>query len=125
MVHLQNKLNHAVTIILLFLEQVYKTLIPMELDMSIVDMIYIAFFFFLHPGKYTDTTTNNATFTPADVYLYLGKRKLSLATAMDSELIEATSCALYFTTQKNHQRGDVIVQLCSLHQHYCPIKSLV
>ena len=73
--------------------------------MSLANIIYIAFFFLLHPGEYSGTTTDNQAFTLNDIYLYLGKQKLSLATAMDSELEAATSCALHFMTQKNLQKA--------------------
>ena len=89
------------------------------------DMICIAFFFLLRPGEYTGTTTDDAAFTLNDVYLYSGRRKLSLADASDVELRAATSCALHFTTQKNLRKGDVIAQSCSLHQHCYPVKALV
>ena len=69
--------------------------------MSLADIICIAFFFLLHPGEYAGTTSDDTAFTLNDVYLYLGKQKLSLTTATDTELIAATSCALHFTTQKN------------------------
>ena len=82
----------------------------MESDMSMADIICIAFFFLLRPGEYTGTTSDDAAFTLDDVYLYLGKRKLPLATATDGELRAATSCALHFTTQKNGRKGDVIAQ---------------
>ena len=90
-----------VTIVLWLLERAYNSVIPLESDMSMADMVCIAFFFLLRPGEYTGITTDNQAFTLNDVYLYLGKRKLSLATAIDSELEAATSCALHFTTQKN------------------------
>ena len=85
----------------------------MESGMSMADIICIAFFFLLRPGVYTGTTNNDATFTLDNVYLYLGKRKLFLATAIDTELRAATSCALHFTTQKNLRKGDMIAQSCS------------
>ena len=87
--------------------------------------LYGLCFFLLCPGEYTGTTNDDDTFSLDDVYLYLGKRKLSLATAIDTELRVATSCALHFTTQKNLQKGDVITQSCSLDPHCCPVKTLV
>ena len=94
-------------------------------DMSMADIICIAFFFLLRPGEYTIITTDDVTFILDNVYLYLGKRKLFLATATDNELGAAISCVLYFTTQKNLQKGNVIAQSCSLHKHFCPVKALV
>ena len=100
-------------------------MIPSESDKSLADIICIAFFFLLRPGEYTGTTTDNTAFTLNDVYLYLGKRKLSLATATDTELRAAASRALHFTTQKNLRKGDVIAQSCSLDPQCCPVKALV
>ena len=93
--------------------------------MSLAAIIYIAFFFLLSPGEYTGTTSDDTAFTLNDVYLYLGKQKLSLAMATDTELGAATSCALHFTTQNNLQKGEVIAQSCSLDSQCCPVKALV
>ena len=115
----------SLTVVLWLLNRAYNSLIPLESDMSMADIICIAFFFLLCPGEYSGTTDNDADFSFNDVYLYLGKRKLSLATATDTELRAVTSCALHFTTQKNLQKGDVIVQSDSLDPHCCPVKALV
>ena len=113
-----------VTIVLWLLEQVYRYLIPMESDMSMADMIYDGSFFLLCPGKYTGTTTDD-TALPLTMFTYNLVKNLSLAMAMDNEVRVAMYCALYFTTQKNLQKGDVIAQSCSLDQDCCPVKALV
>ena len=114
-----------VTIVLWLLDRAYKSTTPIVADMTMADMICIAFFFLLRPGEYTGTTTDDAAFTLNDVYLYSGRRKLSLADASDVELRAATSCALHFTTQKNLRKGDVIAQSCSLDPYCCPVRALV
>ena len=45
-----------VTVVLWLLERAYKSVIPSESDMSLADIICIAFFFLLHPGKYSGST---------------------------------------------------------------------
>ena len=114
-----------ITIVMWLLRRAYESTIPIVADMTMADMICVAFFFLLRPGEYTGTTSDDAAFTLNDVYLYLGKRKLSLATASDTELRAATSCALHFTTQKNLRKGDVIAQSCSSDPRCCPVKALV
>ena len=89
------------------------------------NMICIAFFFRLRPGKYTGITTDDAAFSLNDVYLYLGKIEFPLATAIDAELSAATFCALHFTRRKNLCKGDVITQSSSHRFLCCPVKALV
>ena len=114
-----------ITIVIWLLNRAYDSDISNHSDMSMADMICIAFFFLLRPGEYTGITTDDAAFSLNDVYLYLGKRKLPLATATDAELKASTSCALHFTTQKNLRKGDVIAQSSSHHSRCCPVKALV
>ena len=75
--------------------------ISINFDMSMADIICIAFFFLLWPGEYTGITTDGDACSLNDIYVYLGRIKIPLATATDAELKAATSCALHFTTQKN------------------------
>ena len=77
------------------------------------------------PPSWQSITSDNAAFFLNDVYLYLGKRKLPLATAMYTELKAITSCALHFTTQKNLQKGADITQSLSYNFHCYPIEALV
>ena len=58
-------------------------------------------FFLLRPGEYTSTAHDDATFT-----LFLGDRRLHLATATIPDLEAATSVGLYFTIEKNQRKGD-------------------
>ena len=114
-----------ITIVIWLLNCAYDADMSNNSDMSMADMICIAFFFLLRPSKYTGITTDDAAFSLNDVYLYLGKRKLPLATTTDAELKASTSCALHFTTQKNLCKGDVIAQSSSHHSRCCPVKALV
>ena len=75
------------------------------------NMIIIAFFFLLRPGKYTDNTRD--PFCLADTQLFIGARHLDLSTAPTSELQVARFASLTFTSQKNGVRGEVIGLSCS------------
>lgn len=57
--------------------------------------------------------------------LYFEKIKLPLITARDNELRAATSYTLYFTTQKNLWKGDIIAKSSFLHYRCYPVKALV
>ena len=100
-----------VTVVLWLLNQVYNPVIPLESDMSLADIICIAFFFLLRPGEYSGTTSDKTTFTLNDVYLYLGKQKLSFTTATDTELGAATFLCSSFHDKKEPSKG----------QRYCTI----
>ena len=93
-------------------------------ECAFADMICIAFYFLLRPGEYTGTTNDDAAFRLEDVTLYLGSRRLNLVSALDRELEAATSTSLYFTTQKNQDKGDSIAHGKSLHPLCCPVQSI-
>ena len=65
----------------------------------------LAFFFLLRPGEYTSTTNADATFSLADVRLFMGNCYLDLARAPIPFLNAAASVNLCFTTQKNQVKG--------------------
>ena len=58
-----------VIMVLWLLEPEYNSSIPLELDISIANIICIAFFFFLCPGEYTGTNSDDATFTLDNAYI--------------------------------------------------------
>jgi hypothetical protein len=78
-------------------------------EQAIGDMIAIAFFFLLRPGKYTGTTTDDAFFCMQDVSFYIGSRRLDTMSASPAELHAATSVAYTFTTQKNGKCGEKMI----------------
>ena len=91
----------------------------------IADMTCIAFFYLLHPGEYTGTTTDDAAFALRDVALHLGARLLDHETATAAEIEAATSVTYIFTTQKNGMRGERITHGRSLHPLCCPVTATI
>mmetsp|Transcript_21703 Transcript_21703/g.49130 ORF Transcript_21703/g.49130 Transcript_21703/m.49130 type:complete len:189 (-) Transcript_21703:926-1492(-) len=97
-----------------------------ERQRATADMIIIAFFFLLRPGEYTDDgSTESTPFRLEDVQIFIGDRRLNLATCSDSELLQATFSSLTFTDQKNGVRGEVIGLGLAGHHYICPTKALV
>jgi hypothetical protein len=111
-----------VTIILYILAQAFSVARNDEY-LAIVDMIAIAFFFLLSPGKYTGTTVDDTPFRLEDVALYICDRRLGVLTASTAELDAATSVSYKFTTQKNGTRDEKIVQGLSGDSKCCPVKA--
>ena len=85
------------------------------------DMIVIAFFFLLRPGKYTDNPNN--TFRLADVQLFIGDTRIDLTTAPIEQVQQAHFASLTFTNQKNGVRGEVIGLAHSGDPNLCPVLS--
>ena len=88
------------------------------------DMIIIAFFFLLRPGEYTDSKSDTTPFTLGDVQLFVGLRRLNLATASDAELQLARAVSLTFTTQKNGVENEVIKLGLSRDPRVCAVKAV-
>jgi hypothetical protein len=88
------------------------------------DIIIIAFFFLLRPGEYTDSKSDTTPFTLGDVQLFLGPRRLDLATASDAELSLARAVSLTFTTQKNGVENEVIKMGLSGDLRVCVVKAV-
>ena len=88
------------------------------------DMIIIAFFFLLRPGEYTDSKSDTTPFTLGDVQLFVGPRRLNLATASDAELQLARAVSLTFTTQKNGVENEVIKLGLSRDPRVCAVKAV-
>jgi hypothetical protein len=93
--------------------------------MAIADMITIAFFFLLRPGEYTGTLSDDAAFKMQDVGLYIEGCKLDLFSANDANIKSATSAYYTFTTQKNGNRNEKLVQGLSDDPWCCPAKATV
>jgi hypothetical protein len=70
-------------------------------EMTIRDMISIAFFLLLHLGEYTGNVSDDATFKLQVVHVYIHKRCLDSCTTSESDIKEATLVSYNFTTQKN------------------------
>lgn len=98
---------------------------PSSAERATADMICVAFYFLLRPSVYAGTDPDHASFTLDDVHLYIGVRKLDIATAPKRDLQLATSVRLHFTTQKNQRRGDIIAHGRAPHPYCCPVKATV
>jgi hypothetical protein len=96
-----------------------------EEEIVIADMIAIAFFFLLCPGEYTGTVSDDSIFKLQDVSLYIQGRKLDLFTASEAEIKSATSASYTFTTQKNGNRNEKLVQGLIGDPWCCPMKARV
>ena len=97
-----------------------------DLTKATADMIIIAFFFLMRPGEYTDTSSEDACpFKLEDVQLFIGQRRIDLATASDDLIRQATFASLTFTWQKNGVRGEVIGLALSGDPYLCPVKAII
>ena len=88
-----------------------------------IHMIWITFYFLLHPGEYCQAADNHphclghVTFT-------LGHQKLNTHSASELDLYHATNGSLTFDNQKNRERGEIIGHACSGHSTACPVYAL-
>jgi hypothetical protein len=94
-------------------------------EMAIADMIVIAFLFFLRQGEYTGTLSDDAAFKIEDVSLYIQGHKLDFTTASDAEIKASTSASYTFTTQKNNNCNEKVVQGLTGDPWCCPVKATV
>ena len=90
---------------------------------AVADMACLGFFFLLRPGEHT-WHRDNTPFTVEDVRLFLGHRRLNLATSSAAELAAATNMQLVFTTQKNGVRGEIIAHGRSGAPLVCPVAAV-
>ena len=90
---------------------------------AIGDMIALAFFFLLRPGEYTSSSTTTP-FTLGDTQLFIGRTRIDLANAPDTDIAAATFASLTFTTQKNGVRGEVVGLGRSGRYFACPVLAL-
>jgi hypothetical protein len=94
-------------------------------NLACADMICLAFYFLLRPGKYTGTVTDTQPFLLRDVSFFLGSVALSPQTSPPDQLQAATFVTLEFTTQKNGVRGELIGLGRSGDPHFCPVAAAV
>ena len=80
-------------------------------------MIMIAFFFLLRPGKYTNSASYTTPFTLDDVQLFIGGRRLNIATSTAAELLTATFASFTFT------RGEIIGLGLSGDSYLCCVRA--
>jgi hypothetical protein len=91
---------------------------------AITNMAVIAFYYLLHPGKYTGTVTDDAAFKLQDLQIFIGDRFVNPCIAPMSDLEAATSASLVFTNQKNGVRGEVVNHATSGASHCFPVRVL-
>lgn len=94
-------------------------------NIAVANMISIAFFFLLRPGKYTATPSDTSPFRLCDIQLFIGPVRLDLTTADEQTLWSATFTTLEFTDQKNGIRGEVIGLGRSGNPQFCPVLCIV
>jgi hypothetical protein len=95
------------------------------LSLDAADLIWLAFFFLLRPGKYTITGTAPHTFTLADVRLWRHGTPIDPLTASPATLLSATFVILIFTDQKNAVRGKTVGHGHSGDLQACPVLAVV
>jgi hypothetical protein len=87
------------------------------------NMIILAFFFLLWPGRYTDK--EKIPFCLKDVQLFISPCSLNLQTLSTAESAQACFGSLTCTDQKNGVRGKNIGQALTGNSFICPAKALV
>jgi hypothetical protein len=84
------------------------------LQLAVVDMAYIAFFYLNRPSEYAQTTAPNSLSAPfclCDVELSIGLRVFNASVASFDDICHATFASLIFTNQKNAVRGERLAML--------------
>ena len=114
-----------ITMVMYLLRLAYDDNPIVPAEQAFADTICIAFFFLLRPGEYTGTSDDDTAFRLSDIRLFIGARRICLASASDRELEAASAVKLHFTTQKNQRRGDIISHGRSHHALCCPVRATV
>lgn len=96
---------------------------PSPMDMAIMDLLWIGFFFLLRPGEYLDRE-NNSPFQLKHLKFMRGLVTLDHMTCAPLLLQTATHVSITFDTQKNRRRGEVIAHGTSGHSIACPVRAL-
>jgi len=119
-----------ITFILFLLNTAYArdahAALASDTQKALADMTCIAFYFLLRPSEYSGALDRqHAVFCLDDVNVYIGQRKLDIATVLERDLLAATNVRLHFSTQKNQRKGDVIAHARSPHPYCCPVKATI
>jgi hypothetical protein len=88
-------------------------------------LMWLAFFFLLHPGEFMLSGRNPHPFTLANVRLWNGTLPIDPLTASPTDLLLSTFVALIFTEQKNAVSGEIIGHGRSGDPHACPVLATV
>jgi hypothetical protein len=103
----------SIIVIIFIVAQAYGNTCDV-VEMAIADMIVV-----------TSTLADDSAFKIEDVSLYVQGLKLDFGTASDAEIKASTSSCYTFTTQKNNNRNDKVVQGLTGDPWCCPVKATV
>jgi hypothetical protein len=93
---------------------------------AVADLIILAFYFLLRPGKYIFTSNADAApFCLCNLHFIVVNRRLGHFRCTDQELESATFVGLEFTTQKNGVKGEILGLGHSGDPSFCPVTSLI
>ena len=93
--------------------------------LTIANLLLIGFFYVLRPGEYTYDRKNNHPFRLQDVTFDTPTGMVNAATAPIPQLQTATRVLLYFTTQKNGERGQAITHGDTPDPVLSPLKAVL
>jgi hypothetical protein len=95
-----------------------------DVSLAISDMMWIAFFFLLRPGEYTQPAEDSHPFHLADIRLWRGSVAIDCFTGTADDLLNCTFVSLIFTTQKNGNCGEAIGHGATDNPIACPVRSV-
>jgi hypothetical protein len=76
-----------------------------DVDLSLVDIITIAFFFLLRQGEYTGTTADDTLFRLQAVGLHIGQCRIDVLQCSKTDLESSTYVSYIFKTHNNGIKG--------------------
>lgn len=95
-----------------------------ETSLALSDMMWLAFFFLLRPGEYTQPATDSHPFRLSDIRLWNNADPVDVFLATADELLHCTFVSLIFSTQKNGTRGEAIGHGATNNPLACPVRSV-
>jgi hypothetical protein len=88
-------------------------------------MAIITFFYLLRIGECTGNTSDDTALRICNLELWIGNLTVPIMTAPVEQILASTSASLYFTTQMNGVRGELVNHAYSGASHRCPVMALV
>jgi hypothetical protein len=107
----------------LLLIQQWTTTGPQEA--ALADLIWLAFFFLLHPGEYVWTNSEPHPFLLSDFTFKIATTAYSAVTIPLDLLPLANYVGLHFTEQKNGINNETIGLTQSRDTHICPVLIMI
>jgi hypothetical protein len=95
------------------------------ISLAMADMMWLAFFFLLRPGEYTQPAEDSHPFRIEDVRLWCNEIAIDCFTGTPNELLNCTFVSLVFTTQKNGTLGETIGHGATDNPAACPVQAVV